>query len=161
LAEAEAEARSITTSRGVGASRSNGHAANGHLADGHAAASVTGAARASRGAGTHGALAATLTRISATAAQHLGRSVIANYWRQCQREEAVEIFEARQDGSIRALSFDAPASASTVAVASAWARSFVARCALIVVDIEDGLVASLDDEAQALIGAAASEGRVA
>jgi len=110
---------------------------------------------------THDALAAALTGISAGAARYLGRSVIANYWRQCQRPAAKELFETRQDGSIRAFAAATASDDAARAAASEWARTFVERCALIVMDIRDGLLATLDERARALLEAPSTKENVA
>jgi len=100
---------------------------------------------------THGDLAALLTRISAAAARYLGRSVIANYWRQCQRGRAAELFEARQDGSVGAIEPSASIDGAARAAARDWARTFVDRCTLIVVDIREGVLAALGEAGRALL----------
>jgi len=102
---------------------------------------------------THGELAALLTRVSAAAARYLGRSVIANYWRQCQRGATADLFEARQDGSIVAFDARATADGPIQAAAGDWARTFVDRCTLIVVDIREGVLSSLGETGRALLEA--------
>ena len=107
---------------------------------------------------THADLASLLTNISAAAARYLGRSVIANYWRQCQRGAAAELFETRQDGSVSSLEPSARADVAARAAAREWARTFVDRCTLIVVDIRAGVLASIGESGRALLEGDESEG---
>jgi predicted regulator of Ras-like GTPase activity (Roadblock/LC7/MglB family) len=107
---------------------------------------------AGRGLATHGELAAALTRIAAGAARYLGRSVIANYWRQSRGSDDLVELVVVADGSIEAVAPDGLVTATLRARAQRWARAFVARCALIVADLPAELEREIDDDVLTLLG---------
>jgi hypothetical protein len=81
------------------------------------------------------ALSGELCQISAQAVKFLGRSVVANYWKQTQPENFRSLYEVSMDGNVRALKPETPVSADEYKAAGKWAQKFVERCSFIVTDI--------------------------
>jgi len=100
---------------------------------------------------THQDLARALTAVSQTASRFLGRSVLANYWRQTQQLEGVGEWTVSSDAQIEAVEPESPAMLGTRERAERWAAAFVARCSLIVEDLPGELRASADPDALALL----------
>ncbi len=101
-----------------------------------------------------GEVAEGLTEISDRTAQFLGRSVVANYWRQTQLESWKKLIEITMDGKLNALSPNQPLTFELWQAATEWAKKFVQRCSVIVVDIGKDIQPQLQGKGRILLSPA-------
>lgn len=97
------------------------------------------------------ALALALSEVSAQSVKFLGRSVVANYWKQTQPEGLHGLYEISMDGNIRALKPEEGVSREQFDTARAWAKKFLERCSFIVTDISVEISKTLSGAAAALL----------